>query len=286
MAAYSGMSPRRSSTSGDGTSLPRPPTRAWSWIRSVPRAIWLHVNRARVDTNRGRFADAGEHLRRADALATAGTGPSRYGAALAAATAELAAWQGRLDTARAMADAALASLDTTAPLDPASGLAGVAHVARGGRCGDVGARTARRRCPARCRAARHGDRGRPGESRRRHDRRRRAPGRPGRALPRRDRSRPRSGVRRRMGSNCRGVAGDRPAGAGGLCPVPVGGGAPGWPRRPGVSRRSDSGRPTPRPFSWGRHRSGWRSSAWPATLESTSPMPPAPTAVMSAIDWG
>ncbi len=84
-------------------------------------AIWLHVNRARVDTNQGRFGDAAEHLRRADALATADTGPSRYGAALAAATAELATWQGHIDTARAVAEAALASLDTTAPLDPPLG---------------------------------------------------------------------------------------------------------------------------------------------------------------------
>ncbi len=84
-------------------------------------AIWLHVNRARVDTNQGRFAEAAAHLREADALAAAGTGPDRHGAALASATAELAAWQGQLDVARAVADAALASIDTGAPLDPAVG---------------------------------------------------------------------------------------------------------------------------------------------------------------------
>ena len=84
-------------------------------------AIWLHVNHARVDTNQGRFSDAAVHLRQADALAAAGTGPDRHGAALAAATAELAAWQGKLDVARAVADAALARIDTAAPLDPATG---------------------------------------------------------------------------------------------------------------------------------------------------------------------
>jgi DNA-binding CsgD family transcriptional regulator/tetratricopeptide (TPR) repeat protein len=84
-------------------------------------AIWLHVNRARVDTNQGRFAAAEEHLRRADALAMAGTGPDRYRAPLASATAELAVWQGQLEAVRAVAAAALTSLDRTAPLDPALG---------------------------------------------------------------------------------------------------------------------------------------------------------------------
>ena len=84
-------------------------------------AIWLHVNRARVDTNQGRFAEAAAHLRQAEALAATGTGPDRHGAALASATAELAAWQGQLDVARTVADAALATIDATAPLDPATG---------------------------------------------------------------------------------------------------------------------------------------------------------------------
>jgi DNA-binding CsgD family transcriptional regulator/tetratricopeptide (TPR) repeat protein len=84
-------------------------------------AIWLHVNRARVDTNQGRFLEAGDHLRRADSLAASGTGPDRYRGPLASATAELAVWQGQLDTVRAIADAALASVDTTAPVDPAMG---------------------------------------------------------------------------------------------------------------------------------------------------------------------
>jgi DNA-binding CsgD family transcriptional regulator len=82
-------------------------------------AIWLHVNRARVDTNQGRFDDAEEHLRQADELNAAGSGTDRYAAALASARVELASWQGQLDAVRRGAAAALATLDRSAPADPA-----------------------------------------------------------------------------------------------------------------------------------------------------------------------
>ena len=48
------------------------------------------------------------------------TGPDRYQATIWAATAELAAWRGDLDTVRAVTEAARHGLDRTAPLDPAS----------------------------------------------------------------------------------------------------------------------------------------------------------------------
>lgn len=87
-------------------------------------AVWLLVNRARVDTNQGRFEEAGDHLRRAEALMKDQTGPHRYQAALWAATAELAAWRGDLGTVRAITAAAQAGLDRGAPLDPAVGWLG------------------------------------------------------------------------------------------------------------------------------------------------------------------
>ena len=52
------------------------------------------------------------------------SGSHRYQAALWAATAELAAWQGELGTVRAITAAAQQGLDRTAPLDPAVGWLG------------------------------------------------------------------------------------------------------------------------------------------------------------------
>ncbi len=84
-------------------------------------AMWLHLNRARVDTNQGRFDAAAEHLRQAGDI-DAGSGVNRpYRVALLAAKAELAAWQGRLPDVRAAVGEALASLEQDAPLDPALG---------------------------------------------------------------------------------------------------------------------------------------------------------------------
>ena len=83
-----------------------------------PSAIWLHINHARVDSNRGRFADAESHIAAAGDITA---GADRYRAQLLTATAELGAWQGRLHAVRAIVDAALAGLDDGVPLDPAIG---------------------------------------------------------------------------------------------------------------------------------------------------------------------
>ncbi len=84
-------------------------------------AVWLHLNRARVDTNQGRFDAAADHLRQArDIDADAGR-DTAYRVGLLAARAELAAWQGRLPDARAAVAEALAALDTNLPFDPALG---------------------------------------------------------------------------------------------------------------------------------------------------------------------
>jgi DNA-binding CsgD family transcriptional regulator/tetratricopeptide (TPR) repeat protein len=87
-------------------------------------AVWLHINRARVDTNQGRFEDAADHLHRAEALMTGGTGHDRYRAPLWAAIAELAAWRHDLHTVRAVTASAHQGVDRTAPLDPAIGWLG------------------------------------------------------------------------------------------------------------------------------------------------------------------
>jgi DNA-binding CsgD family transcriptional regulator/tetratricopeptide (TPR) repeat protein len=87
-------------------------------------AVWLLVNRARVDSNQGRFEAAADRLHRAEALMAARTGPDRYLASLWAATAELAAWRGDLATVRAVSAAAQRGLDQSAPLDPAAGWLG------------------------------------------------------------------------------------------------------------------------------------------------------------------
>jgi DNA-binding CsgD family transcriptional regulator len=81
-------------------------------------AIWLHINRARVDTNQGRFEDADAHLRQAGTIAV---GAERYRPPLLAATAELAAWRRRPEPIRAAVQAVLASVDEHLPVDPAVG---------------------------------------------------------------------------------------------------------------------------------------------------------------------
>ncbi|MEA2578500.1 MAG: hypothetical protein QOD78_2088, partial [Chloroflexota bacterium] len=84
-------------------------------------AVWLHLNRARVDTNQGRFDAAEGHLRQGREIDKDSGRDQSYRAGLLAATAELAAWQGRLPEVRAAVDAALAALEADAPLDPALG---------------------------------------------------------------------------------------------------------------------------------------------------------------------
>jgi DNA-binding CsgD family transcriptional regulator len=81
-------------------------------------SIWLHVNRARVDTNQGRFDEAEEHLRQAGAIAI---GAERYRLSLLAATAELAAWQHRPEPVRSAVLSVLANVDEGLPVDPAVG---------------------------------------------------------------------------------------------------------------------------------------------------------------------
>jgi DNA-binding CsgD family transcriptional regulator/tetratricopeptide (TPR) repeat protein len=84
-------------------------------------AIWLHLNRARVDTNQGRFDAAEEHLRQARELDARSARDTTYRAGLVAAVAELASRQGRLPAVRAAVEEALASLDADLPFDPALG---------------------------------------------------------------------------------------------------------------------------------------------------------------------
>ena len=84
-------------------------------------AIWLHLNRARVDTNQGRFDAAADRLRLAGEIYAAAGRDTPYRLALLAAVAELAAWQAKLPAVREAVAEALASLKDTAPLDPALG---------------------------------------------------------------------------------------------------------------------------------------------------------------------
>lgn len=87
-------------------------------------AIMLHLYRARVDTNQGRFEAAHEHLRQAAGIDAARSGAIPSRAALLAATAELATVQGDLLAVRAVVDEALGSLDADLPIDPALGWLG------------------------------------------------------------------------------------------------------------------------------------------------------------------
>ena len=84
-------------------------------------AIWLHLNRARVDTNQGRFDDAAEHLRLARDIDAESDRDQSYRAALVAAGAELAARRGRLPEVRAAVEQALAAVEGTVAFDPAFG---------------------------------------------------------------------------------------------------------------------------------------------------------------------
>jgi len=84
-------------------------------------AIWLHVNHARLDTNRGRFHDAADHLRRARALEPT-VGRSRtYEIALLAAHADLARWERTIEAVRSAIESGAALIAAGRPLDPALG---------------------------------------------------------------------------------------------------------------------------------------------------------------------
>jgi ATP/maltotriose-dependent transcriptional regulator MalT len=130
-------------------------------------AVWLHLNRARVDTNQGRFDAAEAHLRQGRAIDQESGRDQSYRAGLLAAGAELAAWQGRLSEVRAAVDAALAALEADAPLDPALGWlawhalraeADAAEAAKGRRDGATPADTAAHVAPIAQRLMQVGDR--------------------------------------------------------------------------------------------------------------------------------
>lgn len=84
-------------------------------------AIWLHVNRARLDTNQGRFGEAAHHLAEADALSGTVGADDAYRAPRLAARIDLARAEGRLGDIRDMVAATIAGLDLDRPLDPAIG---------------------------------------------------------------------------------------------------------------------------------------------------------------------
>jgi DNA-binding CsgD family transcriptional regulator/tetratricopeptide (TPR) repeat protein len=82
-------------------------------------AVWLHVNRARLDTGRGAFEAAELHLRLARTVDDR-LGGTEYRNALLAAQAELAVWQGRIDECRSTVSKGLAHM-TEGPPEPALG---------------------------------------------------------------------------------------------------------------------------------------------------------------------
>ncbi|MFL5688571.1 MAG: LuxR C-terminal-related transcriptional regulator, partial [Chloroflexota bacterium] len=89
--------------------------------------IWLRINQARLDTNRGRFEAAGRELRQARAIDDRIGGSELYRAALLTALAELALWEGRLVDVRAAVTEGLERVRRDEPPDPA--LAWLAAVA-------------------------------------------------------------------------------------------------------------------------------------------------------------
>jgi DNA-binding CsgD family transcriptional regulator/tetratricopeptide (TPR) repeat protein len=84
-----------------------------------PAATWLHINRARVDTNQGRFEDADRHLEQAGRLAA--SGDQRYRGALIAGVIELAAARARLPVVRAALDEAMSAIGHTIAFDTTVG---------------------------------------------------------------------------------------------------------------------------------------------------------------------
>lgn len=80
-------------------------------------ALWLEINRARLQTVRGRFAEAEQLLRRARAIEDR-LGGTDHRTALLAAEAELAVWSGRNEDALALGEQGLAGLAASATPDP------------------------------------------------------------------------------------------------------------------------------------------------------------------------
>ena len=94
-----------------------------------PAAAWLHVVRARIDTNQGRPDDAVRHLATARSLMDGMSRSRSYLPALLGAEAELAASCGDPGAAWTVAEQALASVRSGGTLDPALGWV-VWHVIR------------------------------------------------------------------------------------------------------------------------------------------------------------
>jgi DNA-binding NarL/FixJ family response regulator len=96
---------------------------------SGPAAAWLHVVRARIDTNRGRLDDAAAHLATARRLMDGVSRSRSYRPALLGAEAELAASRGDRAAVWAVAEQAVAAVRAGGTLDPALGWV-VWHVVR------------------------------------------------------------------------------------------------------------------------------------------------------------
>jgi DNA-binding CsgD family transcriptional regulator/tetratricopeptide (TPR) repeat protein len=82
-------------------------------------AIWLRINQARLDTNRGRFEAAARELREAREIDRALSEAELYHLALLTGLAELAMWQGRIADVRGAAAEGLERGRDDEPPDPA-----------------------------------------------------------------------------------------------------------------------------------------------------------------------
>ena len=96
---------------------------------SGPAAAWLHVVRARIDTNRGRVDEAATHLASARGLMADVSRSRSYRPALLGADAELATARGDRAAVWAVAEQAVAAVRAGGTLDPALGWV-VWHVVR------------------------------------------------------------------------------------------------------------------------------------------------------------
>jgi DNA-binding CsgD family transcriptional regulator/tetratricopeptide (TPR) repeat protein len=82
-------------------------------------AIWLRINQARLDTNRGRYDAAARELGEARAIDGALSEAELYHGALLTGLAELAMWQGRIADVRAAASEGFEPGRDSGPPDPA-----------------------------------------------------------------------------------------------------------------------------------------------------------------------
>jgi len=84
-------------------------------------AIELHLARARIDANQGRYAEATTHLARARLLSDTPGLLGSYGPSLLVGEADLARREGKLDVVRGAVDAGIGFVADDRPLDPALG---------------------------------------------------------------------------------------------------------------------------------------------------------------------